>query len=80
MLHVHIYIYIYIYLLFKAEKSSVHLSVFIFWHVDISVVSASIKTRLVQNQSRAFGDHKAYFYKFYKVTGPVIHRQECVKD
>ena len=39
------------YLLYKAEKPSVCLSVLIFWHADISVVSASIETGLARNES-----------------------------
>ena len=65
-------------LLYKAEKPSVCLSVHPhFWHADISVMSASIETRLARNQSCAFGHHRVYFYK---PTEPKIHRQECVKD
>ena len=38
-------------LLYKAEKPSVCLSVLIFWHAAISVVSASIETGLARNES-----------------------------
>ena len=39
-------------LLYKAEKPSVRLSVLPhFWHADISVMSASIKTGLARNES-----------------------------
>ena len=38
-------------LLYKAEKLSVCLSILIFWHADISVVSALIETGLARNES-----------------------------
>ena len=64
-------------LLHKAEKPSVCLSVLIFWHADILVMSASIETRFAENQSCAYRDQGVYFYK---PTEPTIHQQEYIKD
>ena len=57
-------IYFIYHLLYKAEKPSVHPSVYPFdRHAGISAVSAYIETGLAQNESWDFWDLRVYFYK-----------------
>ena len=63
--------------IYKAEKPSVCLSIYCFWHADNLAVSASIEAGLAQNESCVFKEHKVYFQK---PTEPTVHQQECLKD
>ena len=65
---------IYIYYIKLKSHLSVCPSVLIFWHADISVVSALIETRLARNQSCAFG--MTEFISTSLQNPPFINRSE----
>ena len=61
----------YIYYIKLKSRLSVRPSVCTFWHADISAMSARIETRLAENESCVFEDHRVYFKK---PMVPTVHR------